>query len=252
MIRFLRYLYTNVNILNLAILASVIAIIVFAVIPLFRMGAKFTLPQVKPKPVAEVAAPAEKTPAPSPVDYAMIGENNLFHPERKIPPLKTDEQALPRPDLVLYGTIIADGATIAYIEDRKSPKTTPGRGNRQTAVKKGDILSGFVVREIEADKIVLLRGDETMVVQLSQEKKGRGGGVPGAPGTSPPGSSVTQPGRQTAPARPAAQPTFPPRPAPTSAQPVAPPPIVGQGALPGSQSPQKLPTRSRRDGLMGQ
>ena len=249
MMRFLRYLYTSVNILNLAILAAVIVIVVFAVIPLFRMGTKFTLPQVKPKPAAEVAAPAEKQPAPSPVDYAMIGENNLFHPERKIPPLKTDEQALPRPDLVLYGTIIADGTTIAYIEDKKSPKTTPGRGNRQTAVKKGDVLSGFVVREIAADKIVLLRGDETMVVQLSQEKKGRG--AAGAQATSTPGSSPAQPARQASPARPATQPTFPPRPAPAPAQPIAPPPIVGQGAQ-GSLSPQKLPTRSRRDGLMGQ
>jgi hypothetical protein len=190
-LRFVRYLNANVNLLNIVLLAAIAAVFLFAILPLFRMKVRFTPPQIKPKAVQAAPVSQEESPPLSPLDYAVIGENNLFHPERRIPPLKKDEKALPRPELVLYGTIIGDGATVAYIEDKKSPKTTPGRGARQQIVKKGDVLSGFVVREIETDKIVLVRGEETMVVHLSQEKKGRAGGPAAGgqpPGRTPPGA----------------------------------------------------------------
>jgi len=193
--RFLRYLYRNINLLNILVLASIAATILFAVLPLFHMKVKFTLPLVKPKAVEQAQTSQEKA-APSPLDYVMIGENNLFHPERRIPPEKKEEKQLPKPELVLYGTIIHGDTSVAYVEDKKSPRTTPGRGERQQTVKKGDVFSGFVLKDIEADRIVLTRGEEVMTVHLSDEAKKRAGGEPpkgakpGAPNAGRPAAAT--------------------------------------------------------------
>jgi len=159
--RSLQRFYSEINLLNIILFAVVIVLAAFAVAPLFNARVKFTLPAGKTRAEAKQESPAESAPAPSPADYAAIAENNLFHPERRTP---KDEKPLPKPELVLYGTIVAEGGSVAYIEDKKSPKATPGRGKRQTAVKKGDVISGFVLKEIEVDRIVLTRGEETMVV----------------------------------------------------------------------------------------
>ncbi|MDR2018929.1 MAG: hypothetical protein LBQ00_08735 [Syntrophobacterales bacterium] len=189
MIRTLRYFYRNVNLLNIMILVAIAAILLFAIMPLFRMQMKFTLPVVKPKAVEEPHA-AQEEEEPSPLDYMVIGENNLFHPERRIPVDKKDEKQLPKPELVLYGTIIHGDASVAYIEDKKSPRTTPGRGERQQVAKKGDVFNGFILKGIETDRIVLARGEETMVVHLSDETKRRSGDVgKGAP-RPPAGAAV--------------------------------------------------------------
>ncbi len=73
----------------------------------------------------------------------MISEQNLFHPERKIPPEKQQEKAVPKPDLFLYGTLITNDASYAFVEDKKAPYSTAGRGKRQTTLKKGDIWVGM-------------------------------------------------------------------------------------------------------------
>jgi hypothetical protein len=104
---------------------------------------------------------------PSITEYAKIADENLFHPERKIPTEKKEEQPLPKPEFVLYGTLISDELSLAYLEDVKAPRSSPGRGKRQVALKKGDSMSGFTLKEIEADKIVMLRGEEKIVVNIS-------------------------------------------------------------------------------------
>ena len=160
----------------------------------------------KPPAVAkQTAAPKEENPAPvqSPPlsDYMVVAEQNIFHPERKIPPEAKDEKALPKPDIFLYGTLLTDNMRLAYIEDKKSPQSTPGRGKRQTVVKQGDVISGFVLKSVETDRIVLMRGEEQMIVYLSDAKKqrevvtapppaGQRGGAPGAtPFPAAPGSA---------------------------------------------------------------
>ena len=187
-----RYLYRNVNLLNLSLLALIMATVLFAVLPLFRRTRKFSLPSVQTRATEEQAVTATPLTPPSPLDYVLVGEQNLFHPERRIPPDKKEEKALPRPELVLYGTVIHGDGAQAYIEDTKSPTTSPGRGNRHQVIRKGDVLSGFALREIEADKIVLARGDEVMVVYLSSDGKRKG----------EPAKSAAQPGK--GPAQPAA------------------------------------------------
>jgi hypothetical protein len=192
---FLRYLYRNVNVLNILILVAIGATLLLAIMPLFRMKVKFTLPVVKPKAVEQPQTTADKNQASSPLDYVMIGENNLFHPERRIPPEKKEEKALPKPELVLFATIIHGDTSVAYVEDKKAPRTTPGRGDRHQVVRKGDVFSGFVLKDIETDRIVLARGEEVMVVHLSDESKKRAGG------TAPQGAARPAAGGAAVPAR---------------------------------------------------
>ncbi|MDD5245349.1 MAG: hypothetical protein PHU49_15180 [Syntrophorhabdaceae bacterium] len=214
--------YKDVNLLNIILFVAILVLVVFDVVPLFDMRVKFTLPAAKVKTAAKQEIPvASNAQTPSPSDYTLIGEDNLFHPERRTP---KEEKLLPKPELVLYGTIVAEGASVAYIEDKKSPKTTPGRGKRQTAVKKGDVISGFVLREIEADRIVLTRGEETISVYLTDTGKQRGSettlspskatgpdtGFYPEPATALPGSSPSKPAAAPAAAAPAPAPSTAP------------------------------------------
>ncbi|MFZ3136940.1 MAG: hypothetical protein WA126_06065 [Thermodesulfovibrionales bacterium] len=96
----------------------------------------------------------------------LISEENLFHPERRIPPEKKVEQPLPKPEFVLYGTLITNDTSFAYLEDTKALRNTPGRGKRQITMKKGDTLSGFNLKEINVDNIVMARGEEKITIYL--------------------------------------------------------------------------------------
>ena len=148
-----------------------------------KMNTGYSLPQAKPKPVEEAEKPQEKNSNVLPSDYTVIGELNLFHPERRIPVEKKAEE-IPKPELILYGTMVQDNVQYAFIEDKKNPKTTPGRGNRQTIIKKGDVIGGFVVSEIRADRITLTKGDEKMTVLLTSADK-RNGSTAGTEANSP-------------------------------------------------------------------
>jgi hypothetical protein len=230
--RIIRYVHSNINLLNILFVMAIGATLVFAVLPMVRMKAVAVLPKVKAPAVYETPKPAETSP-PSPLDYAVIGENNLFHPERRIPPVKKDDKPLPKPELVLYGTVVADGVVLAFIEDKKSPKTTPGRGQRQQVVKKGDVLTGFVLREIETDRIILVRGEEIMTVFLADERKRKKVGAPGTPGIASRSPGAPSP----APMSPSRAQTPLPAPAPPvmNRRPPVPPPVQAQGVRGGNR-----------------
>jgi hypothetical protein len=167
--------FRNVNVLNL-LLISAIAIFSFSVLfPLVTAEIKYTLPAPKPHVHEEQDQEGDdeeheeefsETESPSIGLYGVVSEENLFHPERAIPVEKKAEQPLPKPDFVLYGTLITDNLGIAYIEDRKAPRSTSGRGKRQVALRKGESLSGFALKEIEAGQIVMVRGEEKIVVPI--------------------------------------------------------------------------------------
>jgi hypothetical protein len=79
---------------------------------------------------------------------------------------------------------------VAYMEDKKSPRTTPGRGKRQTALKKGDTLSGYTLKEIDPEQVTMVRGEDTLIVKVIDPnvKKDREGGstsIPQAQALSP-------------------------------------------------------------------
>ena len=166
----MKYILQNMNVLNglLAIVAA--AMVYFIVIPFLNPDIRFSLPAVKEK-IDESSKISVLPQNTSQADYAVIGDQNLFHPERIVPPEKKEEKAIPRPDVILYGTLITDQLSIAFVEDRKAPKTTPGRGKRQIALHKGDQLSGYILRDIEANRIVLAKGEERIVVVIEDGEK---------------------------------------------------------------------------------
>ena len=220
----LRYFFLSMNVLNGLLAAAVAAVVYFFVIP-FMNPAVMSLPPAK-ETVAwsgEKAAPSQSSP---PADYAVISEQNLFHPERKIPPEKQPEKVIPKPDVFLYGTLITDDVSFAFIEDKKAPYSTAGRGKRQVTLKKGDNLSGYILSEIEANRIVLVKGEDKLVVTLDDRGKRRAGEA-----------SASQMGARTAAGGMTAYPPVAssfPQAAPASAQ-VAVPPGPGAGGVVGSR-----------------
>ena len=198
--RFVRYLLRSTNLLNLILVAIAAFLAIYALYPMMHLKVTFKSPAVEQAPALQEEKPAAGQ-SPPPSEYVVVAEQNLFHPERKIPVEKTAE-AQARPDVILYGTLIADDLRVAYIEDRKSPQSSPGRGARQTAVKQGQTVSGFLLRSVETDRIVLARGDEQIIVYLTDARKTRTGvasaqapGLPGAPQpvARPATPAVTQP-----------------------------------------------------------
>ncbi len=165
-----RTLLRNINLLNLLLFSIVVIFAFYILFPILDVKLKYTLPtpEKENKPQAKIT---EEYQMPSIEEYAKIADENLFHPERKIPVEKPVEQPLPKPEFVLYGTLITDDLQLAYIEDLKAPLSTPGRGKRQASLRKGDKMSGFTLKEIEAEKVVMVRGDESIVVRLNDPSR---------------------------------------------------------------------------------
>ncbi|MBP1748205.1 MAG: hypothetical protein H6Q52_744 [Deltaproteobacteria bacterium] len=229
--KFLRNLIQNANVLNVVL---VIVILVFAagiVISAIRTRHLYTVPRIKEKVPAPAAQPVE-VPAKMPSDYAVVGERNIFHPERTIPVDKKDE--VPRPEVVLYGTMV-DTDRFAFIEDKRNPTTTPGRGNRQRVVRKGEVVSGYTVTDIMKDRITLARGDDRVTVMLSEPKR-REGSDTGTQPSQP--AAPMKPG--TAPAR---SPQIPQVPARKGAAPAISPPPAAPGPLPVGQTSRPRPNQ---------
>lgn len=173
----LRYVLRNITVLNITLLVSLLLLAYYAVLPLLDMNIQLALPSLK-KTETEDIAPTSQAQTPMLADYMLIADQNLFHPERKIPE-KKEEKQLPKPEFVLYGTLISDDTSIAYMEDMKAPHNTAGRGKRQKAIQKGAMLSGFTLSEIYHDKVVMIRGDEKVEIKITdqQHKKARGTGT---------------------------------------------------------------------------
>jgi hypothetical protein len=165
----LRSFFRVINLLNIILIIFILLIASYVVFPQFNIKVNI-LPTSK-----KIVTPEQKEPTqsqiPSPTDYMIIAEQNLFHPDRKIPPEKKEEQAMSKPEFVLYGTLMSDNTNYAYLEDLKAPRSTPGRGRRQTALKKGDTMSGYTLNDIEQDKVVMARGDDRIVLYVIDKHK---------------------------------------------------------------------------------
>lgn len=160
------------------LLVALVMLANYTILPMFNMSIKYTLPVVKKIKSDKYKKPVE-SPITSPSDYTIIAEQNIFHPERKIP-AGDNEKPPSNPEFVLYGTLITDDISLAYLEDLKAPFSSPGRGKRQIALRRGDTLSSFILKDIEADKVTMVRGEETVIVYLNdtQRPKTRGTSAP--------------------------------------------------------------------------
>jgi hypothetical protein len=239
------YFLKSINVLNLLLIAAAASLAVYLLYPALNVRATYKAPAVAHQTPASKEEHNAAGQNPPLSDYTVVAEQNIFHPERKIPPDNKDEKDQPRPEIFLYGTLLTDNMRLAYIEDKKSPQSSPGRGNRQTVVKQGDSVSGFLVKSVETDRIVLVKGEEQIIVLLNDIKKARStvtptqptgiqpGTRPGTlPGTQagtlptvPPGAAAPVPPRQVTPrqtptspavtSQPQRQPSRPPRTNPT-------------------------------------
>jgi len=188
----------NINVLNVLLLAVIIALAAYILPPLLDVNISYTLPA--PKKVAQEKGeqPAAAQP-PSVMEYTVIAEQNIFNPERKIPAEKKDEKPLPKPEFVLYGTLLAGDTSMAFLEDLKAPYTTAGRGKRQRTLRVGGVLSGYTLSQVYTDRVVLVRGEERMEVRvMDSHKKARdtktaAAGVQAPPAQTP--LAQTPPGR---------------------------------------------------------
>ena len=181
----MKYILQSANVLNVLLIAGIIVMVCFIVIPAHNPDINSILPQVKDQAVRAPLAPSTQARPPV-LDYAVISDQNIFNPERKIPPEKKDEKAVPRPEVILYGTLITDRESVAFVEDRKAPRTTPGRGKRQMALHKGDNLSGYILRDITANNIVLVKGEEKIVVRLDEGEKRKASETSATPAAAAP------------------------------------------------------------------
>jgi hypothetical protein len=164
----------NFSIINLFLLIIAALMGNFIMLPMLNISPLSLLPTVNQPSGEQVKRLTENQASfESPSDYVVVSEINLFHPDRRIPAEKKEEKPLPKPDLVLHGTLITEELSLAYLEDLKALRTTPGRGRRQIPMRKGDILSGFVISEIDIGKVVLLRGEERMTVLMSDSHKSK-------------------------------------------------------------------------------
>lgn len=192
-----KYILKNINLLNILLITAIIIFADDAISPFFG-SVKYETPTPKQIHKEEVEIIAIKPPVHDPL---LISEQNLFHPERIIPPEKKVEgPPQPRPEFILYGTIITDTVRLAYMEDKKSPASLQ-KTKRHHTLKTGDVLSGYVVREIEEDRVVMERDDEKIIVSVYDPQKVRSVASPQPPQPAPPPPQPRRPIRPLIPPR---------------------------------------------------
>ena len=190
----------HINVLNMLLFAMAVVFGAYILPPLLNVKVVYTPPAPKKILEGKEEKPAVAQPL-SAMEYTVIAEQNVFNPERKIPKEKKDEKPLPKPEFVLYGTLITDDTSVAFLDDLKAPYTSPGRGKRQKTLRIGNTMSGFTLREVYPDRVVMVRGEdrvELRVIDASHAKTREAGGAGGAvaaaqttPGTTvPAGGSV--------------------------------------------------------------
>lgn len=208
----IRYVLSNISVVNILLAGVLVAVAFFTFFPGQAAEVRHDKTAVKKKTEDGKIAGDKKTPKgdenPFPTDYMVISEQNLFNPERKMPEQKAEKEAAPlsKPDFVLDGTLITDELKMAFMQDRKSPVSTPGRPNRQTTLRIGDSMSGFKLMQIEKDKVVMQRGEEKIVVSLETAEKDKNRSQTETTATStPPGLTATQTGPTARPTGPTAR-----------------------------------------------
>ncbi|MGO9614121.1 MAG: hypothetical protein ACLPX5_13970 [Dissulfurispiraceae bacterium] len=201
----------NINVLNLILITAGFLFFNYTLLPLSNVSTKIHPPTIAKLGQNDKGQQAEEPKILSPFEYTVIADQNLFHSERRIPPEKKEEKALPIPEFVLYGTLISDGMKLAYLEDQKAPVNSPGRGKRQTVLKVGEIMSGFKLNEVDPDKVVLSRGEQSLTVYVmdpnAAKDRGAKAAVAGAQPTAVSKKSVAARGQNRRAARGAAKPS---------------------------------------------
>src|SRR5205814_9636178 len=206
--------------LNLALAAAATLLIVYIV-------RQFVAPMPLPVGGRRAAGPAMSTVTDTaktpPSAYNVVAARNLFSPTRTEAPSSTSVTALPVSRPNLFGVVVRDSGSIAYLED---PTT-----KRVAGYRVGDRILGGTVQSIKVDAVTIDAPGGAMDVRLHD---------PGRPRATPATAAGT-PQPSVAPALPGVIP-------PTTAPPLTTPPqAVGQppmqpGQPPGTTIPTQPPT----------
>ncbi|MFH2047488.1 MAG: hypothetical protein ABIK92_20350 [Pseudomonadota bacterium] len=168
--QFFKYIVKSINLLNISLIIAIIFLVKYAVLPVLDESTKFSLPKSPDAVITEVQNPVAEQSSPL-SEFIVIAEQNLFHPDRIIPVENIVSEPDSPTEIVLYGTLITDSDSYAYVEDKKSSYTTPGRGKRQLVLKKGSVIGGYTLTDIKENKIVLVKGEDKLTVNLMDSRK---------------------------------------------------------------------------------
>jgi type II secretion system (T2SS) protein C len=227
--------FVALNVLLAALSAVLIAYIVRQLIsptPLPVGGRRAAATTVVPAAVETPRAPAGA--------YAVVASRNLFNPSRTDSAMGTTTTAagpVVRPNL--FGIVVRDGGSIAYLED---PVT-----KRVVGYRVGDKVVGGTVQTIKADSVVIERPEGPVDVRLRDPGKPRTVATPAQPGVPQLGAMPFQPAQpgQAAPVLPGVIPppaSLPPQ----TAQPQVPQLRQPPGVVPPTQSPMVMPPAGSR------
>jgi hypothetical protein len=139
-------------------------IIVFLV---FKLHGIWTIPTEEVQPSKKASIEKEKIETPQVkkeiVTYQIIAQKDLFRPSRTELKSEAIKSPLPlTPPPKLFGVVIMDNDRIAILEDPSS--------NRRKTYRTGEGVGDFTISEIEKEKVILLRGEEKVAVNLRETK----------------------------------------------------------------------------------
>lgn len=166
-------------------LVLVSAAVVFSIQLVRTFLAAPTLPSPRGSPAPQAAAPptGERARGSVPLAaYDVVASKNLFNPSRSE---AGTASVAPATKPLLYGIVLKDGASAAFLEDPATKKVT--------GYKVGDAVAGGQLEGIEADRVVIRRGEGTFEVLLRDPQKPKA-----VAATQPPAASI-QPGAQPQP-----------------------------------------------------
>ena len=205
-----------------------LALAAIAALLVLYIGRQFVAPTPLPAGGRRAAPPP---PSPGPLEtarppasaYNMVASRNLFSPTRTEAPSSSVITAAPVVKPNLYGVVVRDSGSIAYLED---PTT-----KRVAGYRVGDRILGGTVQSIKRDAVTIDAPGGAMDVRLHD---------PGRPRATP-ATAVGTPQPSVAPALPGVIP--PAAPPPTTMPPatVAQPPMQ-PGQPPGVMMPTPPPT----------
>jgi len=199
-----------------------------------KEGAKKTEGKGEPSPAVEGAQ--KLSPRDS---VALIAENNIFNPDRKEFPVLTSvtaEQAKPvvRPQIVLYGVMIADDYQTASIINPGRPML---KGEREIkTLKLGDRVGDYKITKILPDRITVEAPGDSFEVFLYDSKNPKK--RPEVKTTSRPAEVTSAlPAPPTAPSPAGITPPISPQPTPVPPESAKQPVIGGQAPRPVTPAP---------------
>jgi hypothetical protein len=178
--------FAALNVVLAALSAVLIAYIVRQLVaptPLPVGGRRAAATTVVPPPVETPRAPAGA--------YTVVAARNLFNPSRSDSGAGiTTTAAMPMVRPNLFGIVVRDGGSIAYLED---PVT-----KRVVGYRVGDKVIGGTVQTIKSDSVVIERPEGPVDVRLRDPGRPRAVAAPGTGGAMPQLPGMGQPSQPAA------------------------------------------------------